>query len=139
MTTIEAFRQDAWMRQDPRRPDDCATLTPKRHRDSALCKDYARRQALVEVDVLAAKAFGLALDEPQIICCLQFPVVRQYEAETCYNITGGIVPTPLKGLPGAGLPHGAVEGDTSYTLTTPEGTIARHVTDDSHLGGPAER
>ena len=85
MTTIEAFRQDAWTRQDPRLPDDCATLTPKRHRDSALCKDYARRQALVEVDALAAKAFGLALDEPQTTCCLQFPVVRQYRVSRPFD------------------------------------------------------
>ena len=88
MTISEAFRQDAWTRQDPRRPNDCATLTPQRHRDSTPRDDYARRQALVEFDALAAKVPGLALDEPQTICRLQFPVMRQHEAETHCDVTG---------------------------------------------------
>ena len=113
MTAIDTFRQDAWTRQDPRLADDWATLTPEWHRDHALRTDYARRQALVEIDVLAAKALGLTLDELQTIYRVQFPVMRQYEAETYYDANGRIVFTSSKGLPGVGLPRKAGSTEAS--------------------------
>ena len=155
---IDAFRRDAWTKADPRLPPDFfSSLTPDWYRDVALRSDYARRQALVEVDVLAAMALGLTLDELLTIYRIQFPVMRQYEADTWYDANGRIVFTINKSLPGAGLPRKADPKDTSYTLETPastrpglslgwedirdlpDATITRIVLDDTLPGGPHER
>jgi hypothetical protein len=82
-----------------------ANLTPTWQRTHALRTDYARRQALIEIDVLAAMALGLTLDELITIYRVQFPVMQQYERETYYDKNGRIVFTTSKGLTGVGLPR----------------------------------
>ena len=154
---IDAFRADSWTIDDPRLLNDFSTLNPTWGRESALRTDYARRQALVEIDVLAAMALGLTLDELLTIYRVQFPVMRQYEADTWYDANGRIVFTSSKGLPGVGLPRTAVKNDTAWALRTPganrssialgwndirdldEGIVSRTVTDDTLPGGPVER
>ena len=98
LIAINAFRQNAWA--DPRLPnDDWATLAPEWHRDRAPRPDYARRQALVGIDILAAKALGLTLGEPE-------PSTAS-NSSSCANTKPKPIATPT----------------AAYTKITSEGTV----------------
>lgn len=71
-------------------------------RTAGLRTEFARRMALVEIDVLVAQALSLTLDQLIEIYRIYFPVLQENEAGTWYDQNGRIVWTCSKGLPGVG-------------------------------------
>ena len=160
------FNDERWSQpENPRLPQQFfASLTSDWTRDCALRTDYARRMALVEIDVMVALVLGLTLDELLLMYRVQFPIVQQSERDTWYDINGRIVFTSNKGLAGVGLPRKlaptlvkvaiiGLDGRAKEGLwgwdevkamwergELPAGTrIERHVMDDTLPGGPTQR
>jgi hypothetical protein len=133
----DAFTDDTWTKDDLRlnADTDFSDLTGTWDWDTPLRTRYARRQALVELDVLAAQALGLTLDELQTIYRAQFGVLRKYEQNTWYDQSGRIIYTKNRGLPGIGFKSTKWKEVKDMN----SGTVEQTVEDDTQPGGPVER
>lgn len=140
----QEFTEDAWTKEDPRLPSKYFTsLSNTWRRASALRTDFARRQALVELDVLVSMGLGMSVDELLNIYRAQFPIMRQYDRDTWYDQNGRIIFTNSKGLVGVGLSRkkekGSPDPGWEDVREMKRGTIEVTIDDDTIPGGPVKR
>lgn len=123
------YAQEEWSLSDLRLKPFTG-LTEEWTWDTPLRNYFERRQALVEIDVLAAMALGLSLKDLELIYTIQFPVLQQNENDTWYDAKGNIVFTCSKGLNGVGCERKeweAIRGNLSEDSMTYEGTEATYI------------
>lgn len=123
------YAQEEWSLSDPRLKPFTG-LTEEWTWDTPLRNYFERRQALVEIDVLAAMALGLSLKDLELIYTIQFPVLQQNENDTWYDAKGNIVFTCSSGLKGVGCERKeweAIRGSLSEDGMTYEGTAPTYV------------
>ncbi len=153
---FELFQIDTWTITDSQIDAEFfSNLTPHWQRNVALRSERIRRQALVEIDVLVAMAFGFTLDELLAMYRIQFPIIQKYENDTWYDAKGRIVYTSKLGYKAA--PSKAVKNDNNWSLYSSarteanialgwedikeleEGLVTQQVLDNTLAGEPVER
>jgi hypothetical protein len=96
------FKVDNWSIEDGRL-DSFEKLSREWTWTTAIRNLFARRWALIEIDVITSLAMGLTLDELLSIYNVTFALMQQYEDETFYDQKGNIVFTVNRSLTGVGL------------------------------------
>ena len=99
-----------------------------------LRKDYERRQALLELDVLVSLSLGMTLEQLIAAYRMQFPVLQMYENDTWYDKNGRIVFTANRGS-SAGIER--IEWESIKDMKS--GAYSKTFLDDTMPGGPIER
>lgn len=138
---ITVLKAHPWSSPDPRIRLEGPFEGPTTwDRTAGLRTEFARRMALVEIDVLVAQALGLTLDQLIEIYQIYFPVMQEYEAGTWYDQNGRIVWTCSKGLPGVGWldDRGKSPGRAAWEkiLSDNPGELICSAIDDTMPGGP---
>jgi len=118
----EKYKQESWSIED-NRLKPFASLTEQWQWATPLRNYFERRQALVEIDVIAAMALGLSLQDLEMIYTIQFPVLQQNENDTWYDAEGKIVFTCSRGLTGVGLDRPAWNAMRGNPIKDADGTV----------------
>lgn len=134
----DEFTSLSWSKEDLRlRNDTFSSLTEDWSHNSALRTDYERRWAMIELDVLVALLMGLSLSDLLAIYRIYFPVLKQNEEDTWYDVNGRIVFTTNATLTGVGLDRKEWEGNVKGAM---DGMVfTREIEDDTMPGGPVKR
>ena len=150
----DSYNLDSWAKEDERLPKrDFTSLEKVWNQNIIPRNDYARRQLLVELDVLSAQRMGLSLEQLKVVYRILFPIMRQYENETWYDRNGRISFTTNRSLTGVGFSRSEWEnknavvpnsrGDSEWDgimKNAPAGYVfTRTIMDDTMPGGPVER
>lgn len=150
----DSYNLDSWAKEDERLPKrDFTSLEKVWNQNIIPRNDYARRQLLVELDVLSAQRMGLSLEQLKVVYRILFPIMRQYENETWYDRNGRISFTTNRSLIGVGFSRSEWEnknavvpnsrGDSEWDgimKNAPAGYVfTRTIMDDTMPGGPVER
>ena len=137
-TKFNMAENDAWAKEDSRLDQNqFKQLLGQWNYNLPLRSDYARRQALIELDVLTAMALKISLDQLCTIYRIQFPVLQQYEADTWYDANGRIVFTNNRSLTGVGFDR--KEWENGIKGASAGQKFYRTIEDDTIPGGPIER
>lgn len=131
------FQKDLWTNADlfAALGNPFSNLTHQWSSHCALRTELARRQALIELDVLVSMIYKITLSELTDMYRIQFPVMRQYEGDTYYDQNGRIVFTANKSLPGVGVERKVWED----IKTMNSGMHVKTFEDDTTPGGPFKR
>lgn len=152
----EEFCRQRWSRSGPGLNSGFfAGLKPDWNCGCALRGDLERRQALLELDVIAAKALGFRLEDLLEIYCSGFAEFRAFEQAAWYDQQGRMIcsgdPRLLRGLPQGRAPscHGvrwAVDGrekpeglSFEEVRDLPAGEVSATFNDCTLPGSPARR
>ena len=133
-----SFTNLKWSKDDRRLNNSVfKQLAPEWSWDTPLRTDYTRRQALVEIDVLASMLLGMSLDDLLMIYRVQFPILQQHEKETYYDSNGRIVYAKNNALKNVGFDTKEWEANIKGA---PAGKVfTREIEDDTMPGGPVKR
>jgi hypothetical protein len=132
----EDYRYETWTRDDARLPNSCfSSLSTDWRPEYAVRTDFQRRQALVEIDVLAAMVLGFSVDQLCGMYRVQFPVLAANEQETYYDRNGRIIFTVSDGLPSVGLKR----KEWNKVKDLKSGSVEQVVTDQTRPDGPSQR
>ncbi len=145
-----------WSRYDQRLSNEFFNnISAQWNWNSPLRTDYARWQALIELDVLFAQACGLTLEQLCTIYQMHFPVLQNYEKDTWYDKNGRTVYSSKSGE--GILPSKRKAKETHYSIQTStdnrrgialgwedvknlrEGQVSYTFMDDTLPGGPTEK